>query len=70
MAKDYRLSLTLKQETSGESDNIANVQEFSSDEAMHVMKTKVFTKHLTAAINAITQELCDLALGTTPNTPG
>ena len=62
MAKKYKISITMAQETDGSVDNQTLVEEFSEDGAVHVMKTKAFTEAFSRAINDATQSLCDMAL--------
>lgn len=58
----YELKFDLAQSTDGEADGVTSVLENSEDLGIHLIKVKVFTKHLTAALGAITEELCDLGL--------
>lgn len=58
----YKLEIKFSQSTEGVDDGETLVVEHSEDINVHLIKTKVFTKHLTAAVDAITQELCDIAL--------
>jgi len=62
MAK-YKLEMSFIQSTDGEVDDSVVAVEHSEDLALHLIKTQVWTKHMTAALNAITQELTDMALG-------
>jgi hypothetical protein len=62
MSKDYKLEIAFNQSTLGSEDNTTLTTELSEDPSIHLIKTKVFSKHLTAALDAITQELCDLGL--------
>ena len=62
MSKKYKLELSFVQSTGGAVDDRVVVSEWSDDAAMHVIKTKVFSKHLSAAIAAITEEMCDIGL--------
>jgi len=59
----YALRIQFTQETEDTKDSKTLVEEFSNDPVIHVIKTKIFTEKLTKAINEITQELCDIALG-------
>lgn len=63
MAKRYKITISMTQETDGDTDNKTLVEEFSEDGTVHLMKTKVFTKHFTSAVAAATHELIDLAIG-------
>lgn len=63
MSKQHNLKIEFTQSTSGDPDNETVISESSDDPAIHLIKTKVFSKHLTAAADAITQELCDIGLG-------
>jgi len=51
------------QETDGEIDGNTLIEDFSEDTVVHVIKQKVFTEELTKAVNAIAQQLSDMALG-------
>ena len=62
MNKDYKLEIAFNQSTTGSADGETLITEYTDDQAVHLAKTKVFTKHLTTAVNAITQELCDMGL--------
>jgi hypothetical protein len=62
MSKDYKLEIAFIQSTKGEPDGETLISDVSEDPSIHLIKTKVFSKHLTAAVDAITQELCDLGL--------
>ena len=58
----YKLELNFIQSTDGKVDDSVKAEEHSEDVTIHLIKTKVWTKHLTAALDAITQELCDMML--------
>jgi len=60
--KQFELAINFTQSTGGDSDNNTLIVEMSDDPALHLVKTKVFSKHLTKAVDAITQELCDMGL--------
>ena len=62
MDQKYKLNLAFTQSTDGREDNITSGVDGSDDPAIHLIKTKVWTKHLTAALEAITTELCDLGI--------
>ena len=62
MSKKYRIAISMIQQTDGEPDDNTLVEDFSDDAVVHLIKTKVFTKHFTNAVNEATQELCDMAL--------
>ena len=71
MSKDYKLEIAFNQSTKGDADGETLITEYTEDEAIHLLKIKVFSKHLTAAIDAITQECCDLGLAAlAPEGPG
>ena len=60
--KKYCLTISFVQSTNGETDDDVVVREFSEDPVVHVIKTQVFTRHLTEMLNAITKELTDFAI--------
>jgi hypothetical protein len=60
--KKHRIAITMVQTTDDGTDGNTLIEDFSEDSIIHVIKQKVFTKHMTFAANAIAQELCDLAL--------
>ena len=62
MARKYKLTISMTQETDGEADNKTIIEEFSDEGSIHIIKTQVFTKHFTNAVNAATQELLGMAL--------
>jgi hypothetical protein len=60
--KKHRIAISQVQETDGEVDGNTLIEDFSDDPVVFVIKEKIFTKHMTFAVNAIAQELGDLAL--------
>ena len=62
MSKKFKLEIGFIQSTSGSEDNGTVISEWSDDQALHLVKTKVFAKHLAAASAAITEELCNMGL--------
>ena len=62
MSKKYNLTISYTQSSGSKPDGTTVISDESDDLAVHLIKTKVFTKHLTAAADAITQELCDMGL--------
>jgi len=62
MAKGYRLAINMIQETDSAVDNNTISEEFSDSEEMHLLKTKVWTRHFALALSNATEELIDLAL--------
>jgi hypothetical protein len=62
MDKPYKLTISMTQETEGSLDSSVVLEEFSSDAAIHVLKTQVFAEELMKAINAATQRLTGAAL--------
>ena len=60
--KPYKLTISMTQETEGSLDSSVVLEEFSSDAAIHVLKTQVFAEELMKAINAATQRLTGAAL--------
>ena len=63
MSKKYNLKIEFTQSTDNKADNETLISEHSDNIEIHLLKTKVFSKHLTRALDAITQELCDMGLG-------
>lgn len=62
MTQPYRLEFVLRQVTNGRSDNITRCVEGSDELAVHLIKTKVFSKHATAALQAIVDDMVDAGL--------
>jgi hypothetical protein len=62
MSKQFRIAVTMTQQTGGESDNNALVEEFSDSLEMHLLKTQVFTECFTKAVNEAVQKLTGMAL--------
>jgi hypothetical protein len=62
MSKKYGLSIEFVQSSGGAQDGVTTIVDSSDDLAIHLIKTKVFAKHLTAAAAAITEELCNMGL--------
>lgn len=68
----YEIEIGLIQRTDGkaDSDNKTVSIERSDDLVIHLTKTKVFTKHITAALSAATTELCDMGIQMSSGKPG
>jgi hypothetical protein len=62
MSKKYKLEVSFVQSTGGSPDGVTTIEDSSDDPVVHLIKTKVFAKHLTAAAAAITEELCNMGL--------
>ena len=60
--KKYHLSISMVNTTDGGTDGEVFINEYSSDPEVHAYKQSIFTKHLTAAVNAATQELIAMGL--------
>lgn len=58
----YKIEFSLTQYTDGRADNITHCAEFSDELAVHLIKTKVFSKHATAALQAIVDDMVDAGL--------
>ena len=58
----HSLKIAYTQETDGKVDHQTVIEDFSDDTLIQVVKAKVFSKHLTAAADAIAQELGDMAI--------
>lgn len=61
-AKKHKFSIRVEQTTDNEIDGEVLLNEFSNDTAIHAIKVKVFTKHITAAIDKATDELTSMAI--------
>jgi len=75
MAEDtrYRLTLMMVQDTPDgnvEPDGDFIVNERSKDQAVHMLKCKVFTKHIAKAVSDATEELVDMGLAAMPSVKG
>jgi hypothetical protein len=62
-AKKHKLTITMLQETGGETDGQTLVEEYTDDSTVHVVKCKVFAAELSKAVAAATDQLTDMALG-------
>ena len=60
--KRHHLCISMVNSTNGAPDGEVFINEYSDDMAVHAYKQSIFTKHLTAAVNAATQELIEMGL--------